>query len=513
MDGRKPIARVEKIEGNVTVRTDSQMTWQKVKTSQDLYNNDLISTEEKSRVSITFVNGRKLQLTPGSVVKLGLPSPLSNDTEVSVLKGRLVVKAEDSSGKSSDDARMIFKTQNEKIVASNKSFDVNTSKDDSARALPVATTVGAAAAQLSATNSINSAAKTSVSLDALSAVKLSAMAPPPVIIKEKCEPPPEPEVIEPKVEDEEANAEKAAIPSFQVNLLPQIQPTSGEFWTAEPLKQVTDKALRLEIDMPTNLPRDIKDSWKGIVNISGPNGHIRVDGKAQTGKKNLSITLKDLLAAKVIKDLNQASFAINAGYSVESEAFTDAIEHSSPTTGVYSLRSLAEGEGIMIGFNKLQVESSTVPWLLVNPKASNRIWIGVTEPEDRKKLFEIVQGNAGQVSRADWPGIPARGAFIVRKDKIVGIVNGQDISAAEWDKIRRLFNADLIFRGSGHAYLSRKTFDVAKTNERTLYVLNRGEFVEVDVSLLRSRPRSMSFVQGVSSYLFREQPEILSLAH
>lgn len=512
VDGRKAIAHVEKIEGNVTVRSDIQMTWQKVKNNQELFNNDLISTDNKSRVNIRFENGRRLQLTPDSVVKLGMPSPLSKDTEISVLKGRLMVKAEDSRGNSQgkggkksseNETQLIIKKGQETIVATGKSLDINT-KDD--------TPLEGAKSLAGINNALGN--PQGLSLEALrnlalnEKMKLAAEAPPPAV-EEKCE---APEPIALTKEDDEEKPEKATVPGFQANLLPQIQPVSGEFWTAEPMRGMSDKALRLDIDIPANLPNDVKSSWKGIVNISGPSGHIRIDGKADTGKKKLSITLKELMEAQVIKDFNQASFAVNAGYSVESDAFNDAIEHSSPTTGVYSLRSLADGEGIMIGVDKLQISSSQSPWLFVNPKANNRIWIGVTEPEDRRKIFELVQGNGGQVSRADWPGIPAQGAYIVRRDKIIGIVNGQGISAVEYDKIRRLFGADLIYRGSGNAYISRANFDVSKTNERTLFVMNRGEFAEIDVSLLRSRPRSMNFVKGVSSYLFREQPQILSVA-
>ena len=511
-DGRKPIARVEKIEGNVTVRTESQMTWVKVSANQALYSNDLISTENKSQVSIVFANGRKLQLTPGSVVKLGLPSPLSKDTEVSVLKGRLFVKAEDpksaSEEKGSNAGAMIIKSKNESVVATSKQLDFK-SKDEDQKPQPSDRNSVAAMA----TGQVPSA-QGAVSLDALKnlnlagAMTLSALTPPPVI--EKCEPLPEPEIA---AKDEDAKPlGKLDIPTFQASLVPKLNPLSGEFWTSEPMSRVADQALRLEIDIPANLPRNIKESWKGIVNISGPKGNIRIDGKAAAGKKKLRISLKDLMAAQVINDANQTSFAVNAGYSIESESFNDAIEHSAPTTGVYSLRSLADGEGIMIGFDKLQSTSTPSPWLFVNPRSTNRIWIGVTEPEDRRKLFNIVQGNDGQVSRSDWPGLPARGTYIVRQDKIVGIVNGRNISPAEWNKIRTTFNADLIFQGSGNSYISKTGFDVTKTNERTLYVLNRGAFVEIDVSLLRSRPKSMSYLKGVSNFLFREQPEILSMA-
>lgn len=534
VDGRKAIARVEKTEGNVTVRSESHMTWQKVTRNQELFNNDLISTENKSRVSIIFENGRKLQLTPGSVVKLGMPSPLSKDTEVSVLKGRAMVKAEEPNAGAAADAKsgtnpptenaqLIIKKGSEKFVATSKPMDIN-SRDQLPSNEPkeAPTSLAAAAfAMASGAGPLSGPQKAQaiggVSLDSLKnlalndSMKLSAATPAPAI-PEKCEPIASPDVLPLPLVDEKNAEEKASVPSYQASLVPQILPLSGEFWTAEPLKQVTDKALRLDIDPPSNLPADVKNSWKGIVNISGPSGHIRIDGKANGGKKKLSITLKELMAAKVIKDINQASFAVNAGYSVESESFSDAIEHSAPTTGVYSLRSLAEGEGIMIGVDKLQIMKSQNPWLFVNPKASNRIWIGVTEPEDRRRLFELVQGNAGQVSRADWPGIPARGAYIVRDDKIVGIVNGSGITSVEYDKIRRLLGADLIYRGTGNAYISRQNFDLSKTNERRLYILNRGDFVEVDVSLLRSRPRSMNFVNGVSSYLFREQTEILSVA-
>ena len=510
--GRKSIAMVEKIEGSVTVRTESQMTWQKVKANQALYNNDLLSTENKSRVSIVFTNGRKLQLTPGSVVKLGLPSPLSKDTEVSVLKGRLFVKAEDpknaADGKVENAGEVILKNRNEKVFATSKQMDFN-SKDETPKPQPSHPNSLAANALAMANSQNPNPQGASVSLDALrnlnlnGNMKLSALAPPPIV--EKCEPPPEPEI-------EAKEEEKLDLPSFQANLVPKILPLGGEFWTSEPMDQVTDKVLRLEIDTPTNLPSDIRDSWKGIVNISGPNGNIRIDGKAAAGKKKLSISLKDLMAAQVIKDMNQTSFAVNAGYSIESESFSDAIEHSAPTTSVYSLRSLADGEGIMIGFDKLLVSNSPNPWFFVNPKPNNRIWIGVTEAQDRRKLFNIVQGNGGQASRSDWPGLPAKGVYIVRKDKIVGIVNGRDITAAEWNKIRTTFNADLIFRGSGTSYIRKADFDATQTNERTLYVLNRGEFVQIDVSLLRSRPKSMSYLKGVSNYIFREQPEILSIA-
>lgn len=523
LGGRKAIAKVEKIEGSVTVRTESQMTWQKVKANQELYNNDLISTEDKSRVSILFTNGRRLQLTPGSVVKLGLPSPLSKDTEVSVLKGRLLMKAEDPKAVATDkkdesnDNRMIIRTQNDKIIASSKPLDVNSKDSNPVQLAEKPTSVAAAAAAIAAGSPASP-----ISLDPLKnlnigeSIKLAALAPgiaaPSTKAEEKCVPTAEDLALASADLEKEDNKEKVSLPPFEFKYLPQIAPLSGEFWTAEPIRKVADKALRLEIDIPDQLPKDIRDSWKGIVNISGPEGHIRIDGKVSQGKKRLSVTLKDLMAAKVIKDINQASFAVNAGYSIESESLTDAIEHASPTTSVYSMRSLAEGEGIMIGFDKLQTVAVPNPWLLVTPKTGNRIWIGVTEPQDRQKLFQIVQANNGQVSRADWPGIPVRGAYIVRGDKIVGIVNGRDISQSEWDRIRQLFGADLIFRGSGHSYISRTTFDVSKTNERTLYVLNRGEFVEIDVSLLRSRPKSMNFVKGVSSFLFREQPEILSQA-
>lgn len=500
--GGKAIARVEKIEGNVTVRSESQMIWQKAVPNQELYNNDLISTENKSTVNIVFDGGRKLQLSPGSVVKLGLPSPLSKDHEVSVLKGRLVVKAEEpkadekpgSKGAkdAEEDPRLILKTTTEKIITTPskpQTVDVSPKVADKS--------VAEAVTSLEALKKLNLG----------DSMKLSALTP----LKEICPPPPAPVPLEPEpLADKEA--EKATVPSFDAGLLPQIQPLSGEFWTAEPMKKVTDQALRLDIDLPVKMPKDLKDKWKGIVNISGPNGHIRIDGKVAGGRKKLSITLKDLLAAQVIKDINQASFAVNAGYSVESPAFNDAIEHSSPTTGVYSLRSLAEGEGIMIGFNKLQSQTTSAPWYFVTPNANKRIWIGVTEAEDRRKLFGVVQGNNGEVARTDWPGIPAQGAFIVRKDKIVGIVVAKDLNEGEWDKIRKLFNADLIFRGSSQSYISRAGFDVNETNERTVFALNRGEFVEIDVSLLRTRPSTMRFVQGLSTFLFREQPQILSVA-
>ncbi|MBC7659626.1 MAG: hypothetical protein H7249_07950 [Chitinophagaceae bacterium] len=495
--GGKAIARIEKVEGNVTVRSDSQMIWQKAVVNQELYNNDLISTEEKSRVSIDFEGGKKLQLNPGSVVKLGLPSPLSKDHEVSVLKGRLVVKQDEPKpeGKSASkedgpDSRLILKTSHESVVANTaakqQTIDVAVKTQE-----PIAPPAA----------SLNSLKNLNIS----DSMKLSALA-----TKEICPPPPPPPPQTPVKEDVET--EKPKIPSFEATLLPQILPLSGEFWTASPLKTVTDQALRLDVDLPTTLPREVKEKWKGIVNISGPNGHIRIDGKAAGGRKKLSITLKDLMKAQVIQDISQASFAVNAGYSLESPEFADAIEHSSPKTSVYSLRSLAEGEGIMIGFDKIAVQNVDAPWYFVNPKPNKRIWIGVTEPEDRKKLFSIVQGNGGDVSRADWPGIPARGAFIVRNDKIVGIVSARDLKAPDWERIRNLFNADLIFRGASQSYISRTGFDVNKTNERTLFALNRGEFVELDVSLLRTRPNTMRFVQGLSTFLFREQPEILSQA-
>jgi hypothetical protein len=497
----KAIARIEKLDGNVTVRSESQIVEQKASLNQDLYNNDLISTDNKSTVNIVFEGGRKLQLTPGSVVKLGSPSPLSKDHEVSVLKGRLEVKAEaakpdDKAGLKSDEAdpRLILRTTTEKIVAAPSKQQSVTVDKSLERANEEA------AAALEALKKIN--------ID--QGMRLSALAAAPVV-KEVCTPPPAPEPT-PVVEASVPEQGKASVPSFDSKLLPQILPVSGEFWTAEPMKKVTDQALRLDIDLPAKMPKELREKWKGIVNISGPNGHIRIDGKVAGGRKKLSITLKDLMAAQVIQDATQASFAVNAGYSVESDSFTDAIEHNSPTTGVYSLRSLAEGEGIMIGFNKIQTAASTAPWTFVLPKSNKRIWIGVTEPEDRKKLFGIVQGNAGEVARADWPGIPAQGAFIVRKDKIVGLVSAKDLTENDWDKIRRLFGADLIFRGSSESYISRTGFDVNKTNERTLYALNRGDFVEIDVSLLRTRPATMRFVQGVSTFLFREQPEILSMA-
>ncbi|RYZ52681.1 MAG: hypothetical protein EOP07_19200 [Proteobacteria bacterium] len=496
------IAHIEKIEGTVSVRSESQMIWQKANLNQDLYNNDLIETGDKSTVNIVFEGGRKLEVTPGSVVKLGTPSPLSKDHEVSVLKGRLEVKAEVAKPEDKAalkpgevDPRLILRTTNEKFVAAPAKQSVGVEKKTGERAEEEA------AAQLEALKKIN--------LD--QGMRLSALAAAPPVIKEVCTTPPAP-VPAPVVEAAVPEQGKAAVPSFDSKLLPQILPVSGEFWTAEPMKKVTDQALRLDIDLPAKMPKELREKWKGIVNISGPNGHIRIDGKVAGGRKKLSITLKDLMAAQVIQDANQASFAVNAGYSVESDSFTDAIEHSSPTTGVYSLRSLAEGEGIMIGFNKIQTAASTAPWTFVVPKGNKNIWIGVTEPEDRKKLFGIVQGNAGEVARADWPGIPAQGAFIVRKDKIVGIVSAKGLSEGDWDKIRRLFAADLIFRGSSQSYISRKGFDVNKTNERTLYALNRGDFVEIDVSLLRTRPATMRFVQGVSTFLFREQPEILSMA-
>ncbi len=490
----KPIAHIVKVEGGVTVRSERRMIWEKAKPRQDLYNNDLIATEDKSRATIEFEEGRRLQLTPGSVVKVSLSSPLSKDHEVSVLKGRLLASKEEpkpsdekpgsnAKKKDADDStRLIVKNANEKIeVANNAAQEISAPK----QAAPTA----------------------AASLDILKKVTLAALPPPAApCIKEPTPPPPEPE------KKPEAK-EKPSIPAFANNLLPQVQPSSGEFWTAEPFNSVTDQAMRLDVDIPNNIPKDVQDKWKGIVNISGPNGHIRVDSKASSGHKKLSLTLKDLMAAKVIQDTRQASFAVNSGYSVESDDFTSPVEYTSQTTGVYNLRSLAEGEGIMIGFDKLVAQPVSAPWLFVTPRGNKRIWIGVTEPEDRKKLFALVQGNGGEVARADWPGIPAQGAYIVRADKIVGIVSGSGLGTQDWEKIRRLFNADLIFSGSSQAYINRSKFDITKTNERTLYVLKGGEFVEIDVSLLRNRPNTMRFVQGLSSYLFREQPKILSLAH
>ncbi len=507
----KAIARIEKIEGNVTVRSESLMIWQKAKPQQELYSNDLISTETKSRVNITFEGGRKLQLSPSSVVKLGLPSPLSNDHEVSVLKGRLVVKAEEpkaapdkalpSSTKAEkegrdergeqEESRIILKTNEGRIVT-------KASEPQTLEASPKSVESGSR--------------ETEASLNALKNVaigdsmKLSAFPAPPEI----CPTPPEPEPG--PSPNASAGIGKTVVPAFDAELLPLISPLSGEFWTSEPIAKVTGKPLHMDVDLPLRMPSAISSKWKGIINVSGPKGHIRVDGKVASGRKKLSITPKELIEAGILDNLEQSSFAVNAGYSIESDALSEVIEHISPNTGVYSIRSLAEGEGIMVGFNRIKMQSSNAAWYYVTPKTNVRIWIGVTEQEDRRKLFSIVQGNNGEVSRADWPGIPAKGSYIVRQDKIVGIVSASDLNNKEWDDIRKLFNADLIYRGSAQAYISRIGFDAAKTNERTLFVLNKGEFIELDVSLLRTRPNTMRFIRGLSTYLFREQPQVLSLA-
>jgi len=522
LSGGKVMAHIEKLEGSVTIRSERQMIWQKAKAKQALYANDMISTEAKSRANITFEGGRKLQLSPESVIKLGTASPLSKDQEISVLKGRLIVKAEDPKTtekatvggvkEPESEARLILKTNEGKVIAKandNKTLVANADVRDnsnvnSSRAVSDGKSIAGAKANF------NSPLEALRNLSLTNSMSLSALGAPPT--KDICPPPPPAVEPLPVPLPLDEDAELAEIPEFDPKLLPQLSPMSGEFWTVEPMKKMNGQPLRLDIDLPLKMPKELSQKWKGIVNISGPKGHIRIDGKATSGRRKVNITPKDMIDAGVIEGLDQSSFAVNVGYSVQADGLSDVIEHTSPNIGVYGIRSLAEGEGIMIGFNKIKTGSSETPWYFVNPKTDKRIWIGVTEPEDRRKLFSIVRGNSGDVARVDWPGIPAEGAFIVRKDRIVGLVSGQNLNEKEWSDIRKLFHADLIFRGSSKSYIQRTNFNPAKTNESKLFVFNKGDFVELDVSLLRTRPNTMRFIQGLSTYIFSERPEILSLA-
>lgn len=479
----KALAKVEKVEGNVTVRSEGRMIWQKAVVGQELYNNDLIATENKSRVLVKFYEGRKLQLTPESVVKIGLPTPLSKDLEISVLKGRLMVndsKGENGQGgkdSPNSGSQLILKTPEQKLQEEEQKRQM------AAKSLGLKEGLGMALAALT---------------------------------KAPTCPPQEPAPEAPKCEaplDPEASGEKPVIPTFDAALAPSVKPSSGEFWTVEALERITEKPIFLDIDLPKKRP---KDKWKSIMSISGTEGFMRLDDKKEEDQRILKVTLRDLLRSKVIKNLIQPTFALQTGYTLEMDEVLSPVEYIAPNTNVFRIRSLSAGDGVMVGFD--QVEQSLdgrSPWVFVNPKTKPRIQVGVTDKSDRRKLFTFVRGNSGNVSRSDWIGLPSEGAFIVRGEKIVGTIIGKDLSKGEWDRLRKAFAADMIYSGSSAAFIGKTTLDIDRLQAQTnkVYVYNRGEFVEIELALLKTRPNTMKFVEGLSTYMFREPTQILSQAH
>lgn len=488
MAGGKPLARIEKLEGNVTIRSEGRMIWQKATVGQDLYNNDLIATEDKSRAIVKFYEGRKLQMSPESVVKLGLPSPLSKDLEISVLKGRMFVNPDNTAksgtslaAKANVETQLIVKTADEeKILLEDGKKELSARKSDSKFSL-----------------------KNSLGMTALAALAKNSVCPPPA-------PTPEPPVCEAPAEAD-LEGGKPTVPTFDQALAPVIEPSSGEFWTAEPLERVKNKPINLEVNLPKKRP---KEGWTGIANLSGPDGFLRIAGKSDIERRKVSVTLNELLSSNVIKDLMMPAFAVQTGYVLEVDELLSPVEYLAPKTDVFQVHSLASGNGVMVGFDKVQAEKPSSSWLFVTPKAKSRIQVGVTDPADRKKLFGFVSGNSGRASRSDWIGLPSEGAFMVRGDRIIGTVISKDLSSEEWDRLRKAFSADLIYSGSSAAFIGKKTLDIDRLQAQTnkVYVYNRGEFVEIELGLLKTRPNTMKFVEGLSTYMFREPTQILSQA-
>ncbi len=86
------LARLENVHGAVRMRTETSILWEDILPKQDLRKGDVVATGPGSRVTLTFTNGRQIELGPNSMIGIELnagANSFTNHLSLELLKGQV----------------------------------------------------------------------------------------------------------------------------------------------------------------------------------------------------------------------------------------------------------------------------------------------------------------------------------------------------------------------------------------------------------------------------------------
>lgn len=487
------VALLSATSGSVQARGEDALGWAQVDKGDSLHDGDSVATGDRSSAKLKFPDGRSLDLGPGTLLELrSKGTGASREYLVSLLKG-LVVVAKAAPSRTGDGA-----ASKVKIVAGSKEFHLNNAKADVALETKSRTREAAVlyASQEIAVRDLKQGSAAPVMIAPVKTVakigdllpKAAAAEPAnlPTLktvavvtepIKAASDPatqpaPPAP-AVKPAVEPAKVAPKVAPKPKAEpVETLRVVYPPAGAMlWV-----------LSAKAQIPVRIDAPAKSA--GLVDMSRAGG-----GK----ERRLAFA----------RGRTEAAFAASEILTRGSTAQVRAGEVS------FSMRALDD----MVGAVSLELDNLTerTPgergYIVEKPLARKPAahMIRLADGRDLRGLSALLEGATGfRIAKAT--GLAEKGAFLVRKGKVVAEASGNDDELRDWCK--RL-GCELIFRGRRPALAPQAAIDGAFDGLTKGYVVFKDTLIPLNGRFVQQYAEVRNYLRTKGSLVFTEAVTIV----
>ena len=466
-------------EGVVKSRPTSLTLWRPVHTGRELYDDEIIATENDSSALLVFQGGRSIELGPNTQLSLAYTSKGSSDAMViTLLKGQATVS--NRTKNVSPDLDLELKSGNTavKLGAADKAI-VTLSKDVKKDDAQVIVAAGAAKLLNTVTGELQR------------------------ITKKSTQPKQKPDLV--KGAEAKKQEENKGL-RYRVATLPKAKITwpqnNMSLWTIRPLSDRRGH-LPVRAQVQGALTPGVSEAIIGV----GESRYPVIAGKAAIPMTFLRQATSTTLGYRV--QLMAGARFSNPNYRTRAGTKEDL----GPETVSVDIRSLlalpARVQVVVPAVRSEPVMNSG--WFLQTGVVNSGLQISLFQHSDVVRMASVFNAVKRFNIRSNPPTPAGQGIYLSRGGNIIASVkNATNLS--DLRTLKTVLNADVVFSGNANA-LVPMNFNEAVLEElrkrEEIYVASQGQLSTVRTELLLEDPAARNFVLGSAQGVFFQPVQVM----